>query len=257
MERKIRKMNKKILLDTSDNRWKSLYKIGGISAMVIVFLLLGEVFVYSVMPNPSSTAGYLELFQDNSLFGLLHFDLLGMISYLLFIPIILSLFMVLRSVNESIMLIATVLFFVGIAVFYATNTSFSMLSLSKQYSVAETDVERSMLLASFHAMVTLFKVQAFMVSYIIVSAAWLMIGCVMLWSILFNRFTSYMGILAGATGIIAEILENTSKALLGVAIAFYFAAIVFLFIWVLITGRKLLYIGVNLDKTDNKTKYKN
>jgi len=195
-------------LETFEGRWKSLHIIAGIAAMAIALLLLGEVYVYSVIPNPLTTNGYLDLFLKNPLFGLLHFDLLGMISYLLFIPFALSLYMVLKEKDEYLTLIATVLFFVGIAVFYATNTNFSMLSLSKQYALAETDMERTMLLASFQTMVTLFKVQAFMLSYIIVSTAWLLIGF---------------------------------------AIAFYFAAIVFLFIWVLFTGRKLVYIGISSD----------
>ncbi len=232
-----------------DGRWKNLHKIGGISAQIIAALLIGEVLVYSVLPNPNTTIDYLELFLNNSLFGLLHFDLLGMISYLLFIPVVLSLYMILRENSESIMLISTILFFVGIVVFFATNTGFSMLSISKQYAMAKTEAEQAMLLSSFHSILTLFKVQAFMVSYIIVSAAWVMIAAVMLKSELFSRLTAYMGILAGMAGIIAEILENTYTKLINVAIAFYFAGIVCLFIWVLLTGRKLLYIGRNSSES--------
>ena len=40
---------------------------------------------------------------------------------------------------------------------------------------------------------------------------------------------------------VAEIFENTSKAMLDVANAFYFAAIVFLLIWVVVTGRTLFF----------------
>ena len=61
----------------------------------------------------------------------------------------------------------------------------------------------------------------------------------------------YVGCNLEETANIAEILENTSKALVGVAIAFYFAAIVLLFLWVLFTGSELLYIGANLDKSNN------
>lgn len=72
-----------------------------------------------------------------------------------------------------------------------------------------------------------------------------MIGFVMVRSKIFPTFTSMMGILAGASGIIAEVSENSSEALVGVAIAFYFAAIVFLFLWVVLTGQKLLSSAVS------------
>jgi len=230
-------------LEILGHRWKSLHKIGGISALIIAVLLIGEVFVYAVLPRPASPLECIELFLKNPLFGLLHFDMLGMISYLFFIPLTLSLYLLIRSKSESLALIATVLFFIGIAVFFASNTSFSLLSLSKQYALAETEDQKMMLLSSCQTMITLFNVQAFMISYLIVSAAWVMIGIVMLKGDLFSRFASWMGILAGASGIIAEGLENTSKLFRIPAIGFYFAAIVFLFIWVLYTGRQLLRIA--------------
>jgi hypothetical protein len=40
-------------------------------------------------------------------------------------------------------MIATTFVFVGVAVYLATNTAFSMLSLSHQYAVAVTDMEKS------------------------------------------------------------------------------------------------------------------
>jgi hypothetical protein len=88
-------------------------------------------------------------------------------------------------------------------------------------------------------MFALFNENAFLVSYVIVSAAWAMIAAVMLRSSLFGRATAYAGILAGATGIIAVLLEHISEALVPVAIGFYFAAIVFLLGWVVLTGRRL------------------
>jgi hypothetical protein len=138
------------------------------------------------------------------------------------------------------MLIATIIFFVGISVFFATNTAFSMLSLSKQYALTNSETEKTILLASFQTMITLFNVNAFMVSYIIVSASWIMIAGVMLRSNFFSRYTAWMGILSGTSGIIAEIIENTVKPLIKIAIFFYFLAIVFLLLWVVYTGKRLL-----------------
>ena len=44
----------------------------------------------------------MELFLKNPLFGLLHFDLLGMITYLLFIPFTLSLYRVLKEKTNTL-----------------------------------------------------------------------------------------------------------------------------------------------------------
>jgi Domain of unknown function (DUF4386) len=213
--------------------------------MIIAILLLGESVVYAVLPNRSTPIEFLALFRDNWLIGLLSFDLLGMISYLLFIPMILSLYVVLRRTNESIMIVGTVLFLVGIAVFFSTNTAFPMLSLSSQYEAAGTEAERAILLAACQTMITLFKVNAFMVSYVIVSAAWLLIAAVMLQSKLFSRLAAVAGIIAGAAGIVAEMLEHISATFRIVAIVLYFAAIVFLLLWVVLTGRRLYNLGAN------------
>jgi len=168
-----------------------------------------------------------------------------MISYLLFVPVILALYVALRRTNEAIMLVGTVLFFVGIADFFATNTAFPFLSLSQQYAAAQTDAGRAMFLAAGQAMLTLFNENAFLVSYVIVSAAWVMIAWVMLRSHLFSRMTAYAGLMAGLSGILAVLLEHITSKTLSVAIALYFAAIVFLFAWMVLTGWKLYRLAPN------------
>ena len=215
-------MNTAILSETVDSRWRGLYKLGSISAIIISILLLGDFVVYgvtyAVWPNLSTPIDYFKLFSNNWLVGLLNFDLLGMISYLLYVPVILTLYFALRRKSETIMIVATVLFVVGIAAFFASNTAFPMLTLSNQYAVAKTEAERAMIEAASLAMITLFNQNAFMVSYAIVSAAWTMIASVMLRSNLFNPITAWAGILGGGSGVIAvitglidEVLGNTSE----------------------------------------------
>jgi len=163
-----------------------------------------------------------------------------MISYLLFVPTILALYLILRRTSEAVMIVAAALFFIGIADFFATNTAFSMLTLSSQYATAKTEIERTMTLTAGQTMVTLFNENAFLVSYVIVSAAWMMISAVMLRSDLFGRTTAYAGMIAGGTGIMAVILEHISKNTLFIAISFYFVAIGSLLVWVILVGRRLL-----------------
>ena len=233
------------------NRWSNLYKSSGIASHAVAILLIGEIFVYALIPDRSMPKEIFALFQESSLAGLLFFDLLGLISYLLYIPLIISFYVALRRYSESIMAVATVLFFLGIAVFFASNTGFSVLSLSRQYEIAKTQEEREILLAACQTMITLFDVNAFMVSYVMVSAAWTMIAFVMLRSPFFSRITAYTGILAGLSGILAEILENISEVFVMIAISFYFTAIVFLIIWVVLSGRQLYQFGINQSHADS------
>jgi uncharacterized membrane protein YedE/YeeE len=119
-----------------------------------------------------------------------------------------------------------------------------MLSLSNQYATATTNAEQEMLLAAGKAMITLFEDNAFLVSYVVVSVAWAIMGVAMLRSSVFSQFTSLMGILAGIAGITAVVLEHLPAiGALSIAIALYFWAIVFLFIWVLLIGRRLFNLA--------------
>ncbi len=228
-----------------DSRWQGLYKLGGVAALIIAVLLGCEIVVFSVWPQPTTALGYYALFRDNWLVGLLDLDLLGMLAYILFVPVILALYAALRQSNEALTAVATALFFVGISAFFATNTAFSMFSLSGQYAAATTDAERSMFLAAGQAMFTAFNIGAFQVSYVIVSGAWLMISVVMVRSGVFGRATAYSGILAGATALGAVALEHTPVVggFFALLVAVYFAAIVFLGMWVVLTGRRLYQLG--------------
>lgn len=236
---------------TGDSRWRDLYRLGGVTALVIAVLLLGELVVYALLPRPKTALAHFEVFQDNWLKGLLTLDLLGMLAYLLFIPTILAFYVSLRRTSEAAMAVATVLFFLGVADFFATNTAFPVLTLSREYAAATSDVDRARMLAAGQAMFTLFNENAFLVSYVIVSAAWLMIGAVMLRSSVFSRLTAWSGLLAGAAGIVAVVLEHVSgrHTVLAVSIAFYFAAIVFLLLWVTLAGRRLYQLGTPVAAT--------
>jgi Domain of unknown function (DUF4386) len=227
-----------------------LFKLSGIVAQVIALLLLGEIAVFSVLPSIGAPAQLLSDFQENWFFGLLRFDLLGMISYVLFIPVILSFYFTLRRSNESFTLVSTVLFFMGISIFFSTNTGFSVLSLSAQYGAAKSAAEKTLIEAACQSMITLFKVNAFMLSYVVVSASWVMISIAMLKSGNFSKLTSWAGIVAGASGIVAEVAEHASESFRWIAIALYFAAIVFLLFWIITAGLRLYGIGVALIKQD-------
>jgi hypothetical protein len=206
--------------------------LAGLAGGIIAVLLVGEVVVYAFFPRPETALEHFNLFQENRLVGLLTLDLLGMVAYLAFIPLILALYLALRRSAEAVMAIAAAVFFLGIADFFATNNLFAVLTLSDQYAAASTSAERELFLAAGEAMLALFNENAFLVSYVLVSASWALISTVMLRSQIFGRITGWSGLLAGTAGIMAVVLEHASprQSVLNVAIGFYFAAIVLLLV---------------------------
>ncbi len=217
-----------------------LYKIARFSSFSIVALLFGEILVYALLPRASTALEHFQIYHDNWLLGLLSLDLLGMISYLLFIPLMIAMYFLLNETNMTWILISMILFVIGIIDFYSTNTAFSMLAISNQYSEALSEAEKTIYLSVGETLINIFNENAFLVSYFIVSLAWTIIGFIMWKSKVFNKFSSVSGIIAGASGIIAIVFEHAlSKNYLAIAILFYFNAIVFLLIWILLIGLKL------------------
>ena len=100
------------------------------------------------------------------------------------------------------MAIATVVGFVGIAVYFASNQAFSMLSLSDQYAAATTDAQRSLFLSAGEALLAInnpgaiYQGTGIYVSWFLIPLAGLIISIVMLRSSVFSKATAYVGILA-------------------------------------------------------------
>jgi len=221
--------------------WDSLYTVGGTAGLIVAALLVLEVVIFIVWPQPAwpqpnSVLNWFALFQRNRLIGLLDMDLVGIVAYALLIPTLLALYLALKRVS-AFTAIATALFFVGIAMYFATNTLFSMLALSDQYAAATTEAQRAAALAAGQALLTTFYVSAFQESYVIVSVALLIISIVMLRSAVFTNATASVGILANVCAIgtvTVGLFALVPSAILA------FLSVVFLAAWFFLIGRQLL-----------------
>jgi hypothetical protein len=140
----------KLQLPNTSN-WLSLYKIGGIASLVagIIFRrnIGAEILLFTGQTAPNTVADWFSLLQSNSVLGLSLLNILDVVDYALLGIMFLALYVALRRINESYMAIATVTGLTGVAVYFASNTAFSMLSLGNQYAVAATEAQKSMLLA--------------------------------------------------------------------------------------------------------------
>lgn len=242
--------------EPSDTNWKSLIRIGGVSALIAgIFFrrnIAAEIALFSKYPSPITVADWFALLQNNRLLGLSYLNIFDIVNYVLVGLMFLALYAVLKRVNKSYMAIALTLGFLGIAAYFSSNTAFSMLSLSDQYAVATTEVQRNMLLASGQTMLAINRFSDLgshpgtggYLSLLFIAIAGLITSVVMLRSAVFNRATAYVGILAStfdlAYCITFAFVPMVDSELL--AIIFIPAAGLFLVTWHIMVGWKLYHL---------------
>jgi hypothetical protein len=225
-----------------DTSWKPLYRVGGAAALVTAVLIPLQIVVFVAWPPPleGTVSEWFTLFEDNWLLGLLSLDLLLIVDYVLLVPIVLALYVALRRVSESWMAVATALYFVAIAAYFASNTAFEMLSLSDQYAAATTDAQRTMYLAAGQAMLATFEGTAFQVSYVLASLAGIIIGAVMLRSDIFSKVAAYALIVGDVIGL--GLYVPTIGIFLSVI------SVPVLWIWYVLIARRLIQLGSGVSK---------
>jgi hypothetical protein len=222
---------------TADSRWRWLYKVGGAAALFSVAIIPIQLIVFIAWGQPESALGWFNLIEDNKLAGLLAFELLFVVNAVIGIATALALYVALRRVNESLMVIATVLGLVEAVAFIVARPALEMLYLSEGYAAATTDAQRALFLAAGQAMLATFHGTAFHVGINLFSIYYLIVPIVMLRSNIFGRVTAY-------TGIVAAILNWGLYVPGGIGLFLFTLSVVpFLAIWLVLVARRLFQLG--------------
>ena len=183
-------------------QWKGLFKIGGIASLIIVLLIPIQMFFFITWPPPETAVEFFALFQESWILGLISLDLLYIISNILMIPMLLSLYIALRERNQSYMLISIIICLIGLAAFLSSTVMFEMASLSNQYVVATTNDQKIQLLGAGAAMLATYKGTAFAIYYILNAIGLIILSVVMLQGSVFGKKTAYSGLISGILMII-------------------------------------------------------
>ncbi|MFN2151326.1 MAG: DUF4386 family protein [Anaerolineales bacterium] len=232
-------------IDKGDGTFRSLYLLGGIAALMVAALTLGEIIFFVFFPPPETIYDWFLLFQSNALIGLLDFWGLEIPMYLMFILVFLALYMQLRKTNHGLMVIALSCAMLGVAIFLATNNPFSMLTLSKLHADATTEAQQSALLAAGQTILANTNQRAvggFNIALLLVSVAGLITSLVMLQDHFFSRSSATIGILAFSLSL-ADYLRQTLTQSLIISLPVILFGALFLVIWFVLIGLKLYQLG--------------
>jgi hypothetical protein len=228
-----------------DSKWASLYRIGGVAALVagIVFRrnIAAEIILFAGQTPPNTVADWFTLLQNNTLLGVSLLNIFDVVNYALVGIMFLGLYVALKQTNRDFMALAATVGLVGTAVYLASNTAFSMLSLSNQYAAAATEPEKTTLIAAGQTMLAMGQSTGMYTSLLLVAVAGFITSVVMLQSKVFGKVTAYVGILAGALDLIYCVTTFASVPELDALLLA--SAGLCLMIWHILAGRKLYQLG--------------
>jgi hypothetical protein len=204
---------------TQNQNWKLLYVVGGIAALLAVFVFRRNLgaelslmalsgFIDGVPTTPLIAAvDWFKLFQDNRLVALTFLNFFDLIEYALLGLIFLALYTALKQTNRSAMVIAVTAGLIGIAVYFASNQALSMLALSERYAAATTGAQRIAYQAAGEALLavnlpdSMYQGGGIYISLFLVLSAGLIMSLVMLPGGVFSKATAIVGILANGIGL--------------------------------------------------------
>ena len=225
--------------------WKPLYTTGATAALfaAIVFRrnIGAEVSLFTGMEAiPTTAAGWFSLLQSNPFVGLSFLAAFDLSNYFLVGIVFLALAVRLWPVNKSLTALALASGLVGIAVSFASNISFSMISLSQQYAAATSEAQRASLLAAGQALLVMngamanFPGTGTYMSYLLIALAGLSFSSLLLTS---HRATAIIGLLAAGCDLAYCLTFPISPVLQAILMSLGGA---FWMIWHLLVARILL-----------------
>ncbi len=236
-------MNQVTDTETADSNWKDLYKIGGAAALTIVVLYMIETIGFVAMgPPPATVDAWFTLFQNHGLLGLFDAYLLDAVAVVFMGPLFLGLYAALYQAKRAYVTLATALAFVGIAVFLATNVTFSMFYLSSQYAAATTDAQRSLFMAAGQALfsISIEHGTGPYMGLLLIAVAGLIVSVVMLRNKTFNKVTAYAGILANVFQLVEPpVILVPANFYQNIGLYLILISFVFFVIWYILIARAL------------------
>jgi hypothetical protein len=229
-----------IVPDAVDPQWKGLYRVGGISAIVLALAYTLTTPLYAVAgAPPNGGEAWLQYVngKETLWWGILG---LSVLTDFLFVPVCFALYFALKGVNRNLALIGVA--FVGLFAVLDLAVTWSnyaaLITLGANYASAVNDAQRAALVAAATYADTVLRYSLAVYSIALISFGILVIGVAMLKGV-FSRVTAYLGLATGILGIVSVLGPFVLSALGTLIILTSISTI----IWLLFVGYRLFRLG--------------
>ncbi|MBW7882140.1 MAG: DUF4386 family protein [Caldilineaceae bacterium] len=231
----------KVMVYAADPDGKWLYRVGGISGIVlgIAYIVIIALYIPIGAP-PSGTEAQLAYLAEHTA---VWWAILGLsvLTDFLFVPVALALYLALRGINRDVMLVATA--FVGLFVVLdlaLTWTNYAaLITLSGDYAAATDDAQRALFVAAANYPSTVLASNLLFVYNSLTLAVGILMTGLMMRKGIFDRSTAYTGLATGILGIVAV----AGSFLPGPLDMTIIIASILTTVWVLLAGYRLYRLG--------------
>jgi len=237
-------------MDNSDKQWKTIYKIGAVTTIIVLCGIILDTVVGSatggnVAALPQTAIERYNQFKENWILGLYNLDLLNIINQIILIPSIFALYAAHRDTNKPSALLSLILFLVGTTIFVTGNTSLTMLDLSQKYFAAPSDEQRMLLAGAGEAMLAkgAHGSLGVFIGFALPTFANVLMSLIMINGKVFSRTTSYIGFIGNILMLLYIILVTFFPAVEKMALVFAMPAGLLLMLWMIMFTTKLLKLS--------------
>jgi hypothetical protein len=196
---------------------KSLYRIGGISALIQMFAIFSSIVIAVALgPRLTSAAEFFDIQQSNLLDALLRGDFVLMFlligAYLGTFP---ALWWNLRRLNPIAATFASLFVVIAVILSFSGESTFALLHLGDLYHAAASEAQRTQFLAAGEAILAAgwwYSTGSNMVG-ILLQGGGVIISLVMLQSKDFSKVTALSGLIGNALDLIQHLLHPFAPSL--------------------------------------------
>jgi hypothetical protein len=221
-----------------DGNW--LYRVGGISALVLGLGYILTIPLYAFVGAPPSGGEAWLQYLDGKTTAWWAILGLSVLTDFLFVPVALALYLALKGANRNVMLVATA--FVGLFTVLDLAVTWpnyaALIRLSGPYAAATSDAQRAATVAAANYAAAVLPYSLAVYSILVLSFGILLTGLVMLKGI-FSKSTAYLGVATGILGIVSVVGPLFASALSGTIIL----TSVLTTAWVMLAGYRLYRLG--------------
>jgi Domain of unknown function (DUF4386) len=231
----------KVMFHAVDPDWKWLYRVGGISALVLAlaYVIIIALYIPAGAPPKGAEAHLAYLARNTKLWwGILG---LSVLTDFLFVPVALSLYVALKGINRSAMLVATacVLLFVVLDLAVTWINYAVLITLSGNYAAAANDAQKAVFVTAANYPSAVLESELLAVYIILVPGVGILITGLVMLKGMFSKATAYLALGSGILGIVA-VVGPVFVSSLGVTIIIASALTT---VWLFFAGSRLYSLG--------------